>query len=524
MSLLNALCLALLFLPGCSVTDPVQVKVYPGASWEVRTPAEVGLDASELYAMGRAVGGSGVVVKDGFLVYQWGKPTARGDWGSALKPVVNTLLLFAIQEGKIEGPDQHVAPFVERAFGRPLAGKDEQITFRDLANMLSGYAKPEPPGEAWSYSDVGFSLYLRVLLDGVFGESAERVALHPSRLGALEFEDGGLFGSRGGYGVDASPRDFARIGWLWLNEGRWRDRQLIDRELFRKLFRTHVPTSIPRSRASSLEAGSDYLDTYFIGGVVNGTCLGPGVFGMNLWFNTEAQMWPALPADAYQANGHWNGHVVTVIPSLGIVAAWHASIYHKRDRGFVSDPDGFHLEMNRHLSRLADALLEPADTIPRPVAMQAENMRLDGYVAEGSVHGAGIGLTEPYGVAEGAFEGRSGRYDVIAAYYDEMDGEASLRLSIGERQVAAWRLTADLGSPVPSDRSRIVMKLATDVAVAHGDPITITGVADGGEAARVDYLQFIPTSKSAAREHDRAYTKQPVCAQVAQSDEPNRDE
>ena len=57
------------------------------------------MDETELSAFARAVGGDGVVIRDGFLVKTWGKPDRRADWASAAKPVMSTLLLLAV--GKV---------------------------------------------------------------------------------------------------------------------------------------------------------------------------------------------------------------------------------------------------------------------------------------------------------------------------------------------------------------------------------------------------------------------------------------
>ena len=42
---------------------------------------------------------------------------------------------------------------------------------------------------------------------------------------------------------------------------------------------------------------------------------------MNWWFNTGKRIWPSLPEDSFQANGHWNKETVTVIPSMAMVVA-----------------------------------------------------------------------------------------------------------------------------------------------------------------------------------------------------------
>ena len=81
------------------------------------------------------------MVKDGFVVHAWGDQSKRSDWMSSAKPVLSTLLLFALQEGLIESVDQPVADFDSR-----LTGKDRDITFRHLGSMTSGFRRLERPG------------------------------------------------------------------------------------------------------------------------------------------------------------------------------------------------------------------------------------------------------------------------------------------------------------------------------------------------------------------------------------------
>ena len=74
--------------------------VFPGERWEQRSPAELGLDAEKLEAFAARIGGDGVIIKDGFLVKTWGEVATHKWWASASKPVLSTLLLAAVHEGK----------------------------------------------------------------------------------------------------------------------------------------------------------------------------------------------------------------------------------------------------------------------------------------------------------------------------------------------------------------------------------------------------------------------------------------
>jgi hypothetical protein len=89
------------------------------------------------------------------------------------------------------------------------------------ANIVSGYALPENPGARWGYNDYAISLYCKTLFPKVFEQTMAAVV--SARLGPLQFQDGAVIGSGGGgCQLFTSVRDAARIGWFWLNKGRWR--------------------------------------------------------------------------------------------------------------------------------------------------------------------------------------------------------------------------------------------------------------------------------------------------------------
>lgn len=284
--------------------------VYPGKVWEQRGPAQLGMDGTKLDEFATNVGGDGCIIKDGYLVKSWGETDTHKWWASASKPVLSTLLLLAVQEGKLPSVDAPV-----KSVGWALSAKDAGMTFRQLADMTSGYACSEPPGVAWGYNDFGVQLY-SLSLEKVFKQSLDEAI--QQRLAALQFEDGQFFNARG---VSASPRDFARVGWLWLNRGRWNGSEVLSEKLFAEHIKPDVRADLPRTTARS----EDYLGIGTYGGGTDQTKYGPGVYGFNFWFNEQMangqRVWPAAPADAYQANGMWNRDTVTIFPSLGMVVA-----------------------------------------------------------------------------------------------------------------------------------------------------------------------------------------------------------
>jgi CubicO group peptidase (beta-lactamase class C family) len=288
--------------------------VFPEQKWNEQPADALCRHPGALDQFTQAVGGSGVIIKNGYLIKSWGNPAGRTMWASATKPVLSTLLFFAAQENRLNINSQ-VKDFIPE-----LQSKDQAITFHHLANMTSGYARQESPGQAFAYNDYAVKLYHNALFDRVFaGYNPNQIILDTDRLGALHFQDGPVFEQVGKYGwfIHTSPRDFARIGWFWLNKGRWKEKQILRKEFFSRYLSNQVLESLPISR----KPARDYLGIGTYGGSGNQSQFGPGYYGMNWWFNGGKGIWPSLPEDTFQANGHWNKETVTMIPSMMMVVA-----------------------------------------------------------------------------------------------------------------------------------------------------------------------------------------------------------
>jgi len=87
--LLSALCFVMLAANAMG-EEPV---TFPDVEWEVRTPAEVGLDVAKLQELSASVGGAGAIVRNGYMVYTWGDQNARTwqAWASASKSMFSTM-------------------------------------------------------------------------------------------------------------------------------------------------------------------------------------------------------------------------------------------------------------------------------------------------------------------------------------------------------------------------------------------------------------------------------------------------
>jgi CubicO group peptidase (beta-lactamase class C family) len=330
----------------CCRTAPAVENVFPNATWQAKAAQELKLDKGRLDAVASTLGGRGCIIKNGYVVKQWGDQALRKDWASSAKPVLSTLLMFALQERKIKSFDQPVADF-----GWELLPKDRSMTLRHLASMTGGYARPEKPGEAWAYNDYAIQLYQKTLFDKIFQGDPDTIFHDAHRFGPLQLEDGFAF-RKTNRRISASVRDFARVAWFWLNRGNWNGVQLLPRQYFDDNMRPQVPPNLP---LSSNAKTNDYLHIGTYGGESNHfSKAGPGMYGFNWWFNGKGGTspntpnWPDAPADTFMSLGA-RGNSSAIMPSLNLVV-----VAAEADWGEL-DPGNAEAKMNQRLKQIVEA-------------------------------------------------------------------------------------------------------------------------------------------------------------------------
>ncbi len=326
-ALLAGLAWAMMFCT-TSVAAESPTDVFPGVSWETRTPAEVGLVTADLEALAKHVGGRGCVVRHGYLVHTWGDQSESGDIASAVKPIISTLLLMAVQDGSLTSVDEPLAK-VEPRLRDLNNGKDARITWRHLASQTSGYGLKDAPGDAYAYNDFALALYYDSLMNQVYRQDGTEV-LRQQLGDVLGFQDRYTFDAfnrqeRAGR-LAISVRDLARFGLLYLRQGRWKDRQVLSPELIESAIASPIPATLPRSAGHEAEMLPGQRS---LGGGKNQAPIGPGVYTFNWWVNrtdTAAQrLYVDAPSDAYGAFGHGGQRALWIFPSFDLIVAWNDS-------------------------------------------------------------------------------------------------------------------------------------------------------------------------------------------------------
>ncbi|MCK4829231.1 hypothetical protein KA005_76615, partial [bacterium] len=355
--------------------------VYTGEEWDTRLPEDVGLDVEFLQQIQDYMGGWGVIVRHGYLVYSWGKISLRQDIASAGKPIYSHFLMIAVEQEKLASYNEKVNLYEPclNDINPDLDYKDRDITFRHMANQISAYVVTEDPGTSFNYNDWQMALFWDTLFLKVFGadyNNVDDLVFDAYLNDILVMQDDPTmmaFGTLDRPGrVAISVRDLSRFGLLYLREGKWNDIQVINRGYVKMLTRNPVPNSIPRTEAIKAEMcagqrtqGSGIIpDDQFDHG---------GSYSWLWWINGEDEFgnrkWLDGPLDTFAALGHTNGkRGLAVIPSLDIVIAWN-------ETNLDQKPESPH-PLNEVLKLLKESIIptpEPPTPTPSPTPIRQPN-------------------------------------------------------------------------------------------------------------------------------------------------------
>jgi CubicO group peptidase (beta-lactamase class C family) len=269
------------------------------------------------------------------MIFAWGDQSRSSDVASAFKPLLSTLMLMAVQEGRIASVEEPVARFEPRLKSLN-GGKDAGMTWRHLASQTSGYGWSEKPGEAFAYNDYALTLYYDTLMEEVFATNGTDV-LRTRLAEPLQFEDTFTFNAFGPNNrpgrLALSCRDFARFGLMFLRRGEWRGRQILKPEFVRLAIGSPISPLTPLTR----EVPADMLPGQrTMGGGKNITPVGPGYYSFNWWLNTTnragARLFVDAPPDTLVASGHGGKRALVIIPSLDLIVAWNDSVIADHDK------------------------------------------------------------------------------------------------------------------------------------------------------------------------------------------------
>ena len=275
------------------------------------------------------------VVRHGYLVSEWThniESEETSHIASANKSILSSMLGIAIDEGKIESADDLASNYYPEMMDvpegeGPKAGRwafeaNRGITLRHLISNVSGYMKPgEEPGQVFNYQTNGMCV-LSHCVEKAYGlydvddpEGSPKIPpLYREKIADVigagwSYTSGSqemhaqarlcIFGW--GSAIRTTLRDLARLGWLWCNWGKWRDRQVIPEGWMRGA--TVVAPDILRNNPRNMWR-----------------------YGHGFWTNEKGVLWPDLPREGFTAWGA-GGHYVSVFPGYDLVVVMNPTPY-----------------------------------------------------------------------------------------------------------------------------------------------------------------------------------------------------
>ena len=352
--------LAILAAPVLAQTPPQDAAGYfpaagPSKRWERRKPEQVGIDASKLNAavklarknempwrrelgeqlfhdsvlepaaaapLGPTIdrsGPSGVILRRGYVVAEWGD-TDRVEMAFSLtKSYLSTVAGLALEAGQIINLRDRVATYVRDNFD---SRRNSRVTWQQLLQQTSEWqgemwSKPDAadrragrdrvlqePGTFWEYNDVRVNA-LAFALTSVWKKPLPEVLKefvmdpigasdswqwHGYRNSYVAVEGRTILsvsgGGHWGGGLWASAWDHARYGYLFLRRGQWAGRRVISEQWIRQAL---TPSTL--------------MPTY----------------GYLWWLNTDRQLYPGASQSSFFAQGS-GGNLIWIDPEHDLVA------------------------------------------------------------------------------------------------------------------------------------------------------------------------------------------------------------
>lgn len=322
-AVLALLALVLVLIPRLRGPEQLPAPAYwPTEGWQSSPPEAQGFDSAKLAEGLEAIRQNGTQVHSLLLIrngsvfldaylYPYDGSTYH-DLASVGKSVMTTLIGIAADQGKLDLDQSMLSFFPDRAIANRDARK-ESITVRHLASMTAGLECDETGDEATlqemraSEDWVQFALDRRVVREpgthfvycGLCSHLLSAILQQATGMTALDFARANLFeplaiqdvywpadpqGYTHGWGdLCLRPHDMAKLGFLFLHQGQWENREIVSS--------AWVTESTERQAATGR---GDY-------------------YGYGWWVSGPDDDFPSFRADGR------GGQYIVVVPSLNLV-------------------------------------------------------------------------------------------------------------------------------------------------------------------------------------------------------------
>ena len=251
--------------------------------WEKTTPEEQGMDSQTILQFLEYVEANDLnlssllVMRNGKIVtevyYPPYKQKDKKHLYSTTKSILSSLVGIALEEGYLESIDQPAADFFSESYTDDMDQRKKEITIEDLLMMASGYEQryldysnepgsslPEQiinrplvndPGKKYVYDDLNSHHLAAILAESIEGdllEFAKNNLFTPVGIEGVKWinlsETRNLAGNyySGAAGVYLTPREMAKFGQLFLDQGYWEGEEVVPKDWVEQSTSKHIET------------------------------------------------------------------------------------------------------------------------------------------------------------------------------------------------------------------------------------------------------------------------------------------
>ena len=268
------------------LSSPVR-DYWPIDGWRESAPEQQGMDSQVLAKIKPYIDQelpqvrSVLIVRHGYLVYekyfQYFNRDYKQGVASITKSISSALVGIALKEGYLKNLDQKLVDFSSDAITPDIDPRVQKITLKHLLTMSSGFDKGDirwktiqekirqkpihEPGEIFDYDNDAVDLLAPILIKTTnmsLLDFAKKYLFGPLGISDVIWEFSALtaFGKEPYHhtmwGISLTPRDMAKFGYLYLNNGFWDGKQIVPSEFVRESTQKQIQTKEL--------SGSEYLD------------------------------------------------------------------------------------------------------------------------------------------------------------------------------------------------------------------------------------------------------------------------
>ncbi len=254
---------ALLILNSCSDNSTGFEEIPEDDFWETTSPSSQQMDEGKITELESALQEANglysfLVIRNGKIVSETYRSGASRNallhLRSVTKSVTGLLAGISMYNGSIESEDQFITNYFPEL---PTNTGWQNVKLEHLLNMLTGmdwreerdldeyennlndpltyiFSKPiiHTPGTTYEYNSTSSHLLSYILQRTntlTPGEFAQSVLWDPLGINGYNWETDGNRVERGGAGLELTARDLAKIGLLYLQDGRWDNQQIVSK-------------------------------------------------------------------------------------------------------------------------------------------------------------------------------------------------------------------------------------------------------------------------------------------------------